>query len=214
MPHGSYKSITDVTRDLLYFSFSLSLFFLFSLSLSLCFPLPKLRAIMKASIFHLVPSARPYCLSLSLPLSSGSPRLSLFSLQRNFFLPASSLLSPVIGRLLMARDCLSRLSGERRSRVRLARIAPISATFALRDRVGDTREPILTFHFSRRGSTFGCLPSFACPPPALPFADVRSWPTQRREISLSQAAAKGENFLLLSLSYFPPRPLYFPLPSI
>lgn len=38
---------------------SLFIFLSTYLSASLCFPLPKLRAIMNASIFHLVPSARP-----------------------------------------------------------------------------------------------------------------------------------------------------------
>lgn len=110
MPHGSYKSITDVTRDLFYFSLSLARSFPSPLSLcpslSLCFPLPKLRAIMNASIFYLVPSARPYC---SRPFLLPLPRRSCpyFLVQFFFF----QLLSPVIGRLLMARDCLSRLSG-------------------------------------------------------------------------------------------------------
>lgn len=140
MPHGSYKSITDVTRDLLYFSLSLSSPFLFSPSLSLCFPLPKLRAIMNASIFYLVPSARPY-LSRPLPpslLPSPPTKLSLFSRAIFFF----QLLSPVIGRLLMACDCLSRLSGTAFPRPTgrgACGLRPYPRTFALRDRVGDTR---------------------------------------------------------------------------
>lgn len=74
-----------MTRDLLYSPSLLSLPFLsLFLSHSLCFPLPKLRAIMNASIFYLVPSARPYCSRL--PSFPSATKLSLFS-RAIFFLP-------------------------------------------------------------------------------------------------------------------------------
>lgn len=89
--HGSCKSITDDSRppplpshlfpSSLSHSASCSL-----LSVSLCFPLAKLRAIMNASIFHLVPSVRPYRSAPS------PPAVPIFSCHF-FFLPERSFLS-------------------------------------------------------------------------------------------------------------------------
>lgn len=116
MPHGSYKSITDVTCDFPSLFLCRSFLSLLSIYLFLfVFPLPKLRAIMNASIFYLAPSARPYCSRLS-SFPSRDEAVPIFSRAIFFF----QLLSPVIGRLLMARDCLSRYP-ERRSRIRPTR---------------------------------------------------------------------------------------------
>lgn len=97
VPHDSYKSITDDSRPSLF----LSLF------LSLCFPLPKLQAIMNASIFHLVPSARSYRSFLPSFLFF-LPKLSLFF--RAIFISSLAPFTRYRPRSLMAHDCLSRLS--------------------------------------------------------------------------------------------------------
>lgn len=193
-----------MTRDL-YFSLSLFLFPFssFSLSLSLCFPLPKLRAIMNASIFYLVPSARPYCSHPPShpPLCSLSRDEAVPIFSCNFFLPtpftryrplANGMRLPFA---FIRDDGVPASDGPAR---RTCGLRPYpAATFALRERVGDTREPILTFHFSRRGSTFGYL----FPPPLLPISRTFVQPTPRCEISLSRAAAKEGNFLCVSFIF-------------
>lgn len=168
------------------------------LSLSLCFPLPKLRGNNERVNF---PSRVPSALSTL----TARPRVRSrpYFLVQFFSFPARSLsLSPFTRyrpRLLMARDCLSRLSGARTT----ASIYPRRDFCPPRDRCRrHAPEPILTFHFSRRGSTFG-VPS----PPRVGRRHVAKLALHERQ--------QRKFFLFLSLrarfSRFLPRPLHFPL---
>lgn len=191
------------SRSPLFLSLSLFPFPSFAQSLSLCFPLLKLRAIMNASIFHLVPSALtafvPTPLAIPLLLHAEAVPIFLvqfFSFQLAPFTRYRSLANGTRLPFAFIRNGVPASDG-------LADCRPISATFALLDRVDDTRGTHPDVSFLATGIDI----QFPTPLPRTgSFSHVAKLVFHERQ-------QRKEIFLHVSLIFPPRRPLYFPLVS-
>lgn len=140
---------------------------------------------MNASIFHLVPSARSYRSFLPPFLFFFTEAVPIFSCHF-YFQPRSfhSLSAPLANGTRLPFAFIQRFRRVQRS-VDQPRPLPSAIVY-----VGDTREPILTFHFSRRGSTFALSPH---PLPRYPVRHVA-------KLTLHQRSVKEGNFAFLLFS--------------